>query len=123
MDVDGAALVPAGIDRGDRGPAVGVSVLVPAQEVVALVRAHIGIFAEGIAMPHVDQHARERDTRASVYLGDDPVERQDRAVDRLPGRGVGPDVGTLKLLVDVIGTLGQRRHDDARRERAGARDR
>ena len=72
-------------------------------------------------MPHVHEHAFERDAGRAVHLGNDPVDAQDLAVDGGSIRRVDPDVGALQLLVDVVRALGQLGHHHAGRQGTGRR--
>ena len=66
MDVNGAARIPPRIDGFERDVAVGIAYLIATKECLAsgvgLARRgrFIGIFADGVGMPHIDLNARHR---------------------------------------------------------------
>ena len=118
MDVDRATLVPAGIDRDDPCLARRVGVLVAAQVVVALLAADVRI----VALPRRNARRRRGRPRAGCTRCRRPATRPSRASGPRPRtravRRVDADVRPVEVLVDVVRTLGQLRHDDARRQRA-----
>src|SRR5437762_2953938 len=104
MNVDGAALVPAGVDRRELRDAGCIRRLVSAQPLLALrVEARVGriaVDAERVAVPHVHRRALERGTRSAGHSPDLDREVETGAVLRGPAEGVRADVGPVQLLVD-----------------------
>ena len=72
VDVDGAALVPAGVDGVERRGSVGVRELRAPQERCAGASLNAGVLASGVAMPDVDGRVLDRRALRRV----DDVDRQ-----------------------------------------------
>jgi hypothetical protein len=51
---------------------------------VALLAADVGIFAQRVAVPDIDQDAGERDARVAIDLRHDPAELERRPSTTLP---------------------------------------
>src|SRR6266566_3339644 len=113
VDVHGASLVPAGIDRAEEGEALRVRALDAAHERPARrTRAETGVDAFSVRMPDVDGGVPDRPARRRV--DHEGTEEQRRAWTALR------DVATELLAGDVVRALGLLGGEDAR-DRRGAR--
>jgi hypothetical protein len=122
VDVDRAALIPAGVDRRERRLAVGVGDLHAAQ--VPLARRafadDVGVRAGSIRVPDVDGGARDR-RAVAVGAHDDHREADRRAGLDASVTRIGADVRAIEHLVDEVRALGLVGRQHARRGR-GLRD-
>jgi hypothetical protein len=106
VDVDGAAGVPAGIDRLEGRDTLRVRPLDPAQEVRARIAGdRAGVDAERVAVPDVDGGTSDRLAGGGV---DDGEPEQGRRA----GLALG-DVAAEALAGDVEGAFGQLGGEDA----------
>src|SRR5438105_5081922 len=114
MDVDGAALVPARVDRAERRNSLGVGALDPAHErSTGCALAEAGVDAGRVGVPDVDRRALDRPAGRGVDDAEPQRERGPRPV-------VG-DVPAQLLVRDVVRTLGLLRGQHARHGPGGHR--
>ena len=92
VDMDGATLVPARVDGGERRDAVSVGSLEAPQEVGAGAALDAGVDAERVAMPDVDDGALEREASVAIDLRHEPAEFER---DALCGRCRSPVFGRM----------------------------
>src|SRR6185295_1929893 len=108
-----ATLVPTWVDRRELRAARRVGRLETAQELLSARVVHIGVHADRIAVPDVDDGAAEPGARASADARNEEVECEERAGSHGAGAGIRSDVRAVELLVDEVRTFGERGAHDA----------
>ena len=113
MNMDGAARIPARIDRQELNRSVAVCHLIAAQ--VSLASriespvSDIGITASRVAVPDVHVSSGQRHAGAAADSGDVDLQTQLRSRFYYIGRWVCSDVGAVEFLVHKVWAFGQLR--------------
>src|SRR5438128_10468361 len=108
MDVHRPPRVPPGIDRCERGDAVGAGHLVAAEKPLAdgRLRGDVRLAARRIAVPDIDLRTAQGVAPASADPGYLESEVQRRAVSLGSVRRISCDVGAVETFVHEVRPLG-----------------